>query len=526
MTYRLGIDVGGTNTDAVILDETNAVVAKQKVPTSPDVSSGIDIAVSKVLEKAEINPQDIVDAMLGTTHATNAIVERKGLSKVAVIRVSGPSGYAIPPFVEWPEDLLEAVEASYSIVRGGFEYNGAALAEPDEKEIRAAIEAAVKAGAEALAVSSVFAPVNKAHEELVASLAAEILGPDFPVTLSHEIGSVGLIERENAAILNAAIRRLAEKAYGTFRSALTKHGIQADLFITQNDGTLMAVEYAMRYPVLTVASGPTNSLRGAAFLSGVSDGIVVDVGGTTTDVGVLSKGFPRESSAAADVGGVRTNFRMPDLISIGLGGGSLVVASADKVSVGPQSVGYRIGTEALVFGGSTLTASDIAVASGATSMGEPSKVATIAPELVTSAMEQMKKMTEKVIDTMKTSAAGVPVILVGGGSVILKDDLAGASQVKRPDHFDVANAIGAAIAQVSGAVDGVFDIAGAGRDAVIAEVKAKAIAEAVRAGAEETTVSIVELEEIPLAYLPSNAVRFRVKAVGDLKRRTSSARAE
>ncbi|MFH2115563.1 MAG: hydantoinase/oxoprolinase family protein [Spirochaetota bacterium] len=312
---------------------------------------------------------------------------------------------------------------------------------------------------------------------------------------------------------------MAERAYGSFRNSLGKHGIAAELFITQNDGTLMAVDYAMLYPVLTVASGPTNSLRGAAFLSGISDGIVVDVGGTTTDVGVLSKGFPRESSAAAEVGGVRTNFRMPDLISIGLGGGSLVNLDSNPVRVGPQSVGYRISSEALVFGGSTLTASDIAVAIGLASMGNQDKVAALDHQKARLAAEAMQHMTEEIIDKMKTSAEGVPVVLVGGGSVILPDTLMGASTVLRPHDFDVANAIGAAIAQVSGTVDGVFDVAGKGRDAVMAEVKAQAIAEAVRAGADEQTVNIVEIEEIPLAYLPSNAVRFRVKAVGDLRKR-------
>jgi N-methylhydantoinase A/oxoprolinase/acetone carboxylase beta subunit len=127
-------------------------------------------------------------------------------------------------------------------------------------------------------------------------------------------------------------------------------------------------------------------------------------------------------------------------------------------------------------------------------------------------------MVEEVIDKMKTVAGDTPVVVVGGGSIIVPDALTGASTVSKPEHFEVANAIGAAIAQISGGVDGVFDVAGKGRDAVVAEVKEAATQEAVRAGAAEGTVEIVELEEIPLAYLPSNAVRFRVKAVGDLAR--------
>jgi len=518
MRYRLGIDVGGTNTDAVILDESNSVVAKCKEATTPDVSSGINKAVEHVLKESKIDPAHIVDAMLGTTHATNAIIERKGLSRVGVIRLSGPSGYGIPPYIEWPEDLLETLNHTYEIVKGGYEYNGALISDTDEDEIRAALERIKKHGVDALAVSCAFSPVNGEQEILVQKLAREMFGDAFPITLSNEIGSIGLLERENAAILNAAIRNLAEQAYSSFQNVLADHGVHADLFITQNDGTLMSIEYAKEYPVLTIASGPTNSLRGAAFLSGMKDGIVVDVGGTTTDVGVLSKGFPRESSSAAEMGGVRTNFRMPDLIAIGLGGGSLVSGNDKPVTVGPQSVGYKIHTEALIFNGSTLTATDIAVAAGIAQLGDASKVRDIDKGTVEETIGVIKTMVEEVVDKMKVSAEDVPVIVVGGGSILIPESLKGASTVIKPEHFEVANAIGAAIAQVSGSIDGVFDVATKGRDTVIEEVKAMATAEAVKAGAEESSIEIVELEEIPLVYLPSNAVRFRVKAVGDLKR--------
>jgi N-methylhydantoinase A/oxoprolinase/acetone carboxylase beta subunit len=248
----------------------------------------------------------------------------------------------------------------------------------------------------------------------------------------------------------------------------------------------------------------------------MSDALVVDVGGTTTDVGILKQGFPRESTTAMEIGGVRTNFRMPDLIAIGLGGGSLVRREGSTVRVGPDSVGYRITEEALIFGGGILTATDVAVASGMADLGDRSAVSGVDNETARLAVQRMKAMAEEVIDKMKTTAANMPVVLVGGGSILLPQRLIGASDVLRPDNFDVANAIGAAIAQVSGSIDGVYDVATKGRDAVIEEVKEQARQEALRAGAHTDSVEIVELEEIPLAYLPSNAVRFRVKAVGRL----------
>ena len=169
----------------------------------------------------------------------------------------------------------------------------------------------------------------------------------------------------------------------------------ADIYLSQNDGTLMTMDYARRYPILTVACGPTNSIRGASYLSRLDNAIVIDVGGTTTDLGVIQNGFPRESGVAVTIGGVRTNFRMPDVYSIGLGGGSIVREHADgSVTVGPDSVGYEITEKALVFGGDTLTATDIAVRLGMANIGDPAKVAGVDIELARKAMATIRELVE------------------------------------------------------------------------------------------------------------------------------------
>ena len=123
--------------------------------------------------------------------------------------------------------------------------------------------------------------------------------------------------------------------------------------------------------MLTIGSGPANSVRGAAFLTGNSDSLVVDVGGTSTDVGVLVNGFPRESSQGVEIGGVLTNFRMPDLVTMALGGGTVVSAEPGGSRLGPRSVGYLLTQEALVFGGDTPTLTDSAVAAGRADLGRP-----------------------------------------------------------------------------------------------------------------------------------------------------------
>ena len=241
--------------------------------------------------------------------------------------------------------------------------------------------------------------------------------PDTAITLSRDLGRIGLLERENAALLNAALIELARKTVAGFTTALAASGIEAPLYLTQNDGTVMEAAAATALPVMTFASGPTNSMRGAAFLSGLAEAMVVDVGGTSTDVGQLRRGFPREANSVVEIGGVRTLFRMPDLLSIGLGGGSVV--GRDPLTVGPQSVGYRLTSEALVFGGDTLTATDTAVAAGVADIGERRRVAHLSPDLAQAVLALARDRIEDAVDRMKTEAGDVPLIAVGGGAFLV-----------------------------------------------------------------------------------------------------------
>lgn len=313
--YKLGIDVGGTNTDAVLIDENLKVVAAVKNPTSGDIYEGIMGAVDAVLAQANIDRKLIKQAMLGTTQCTNAIVERKGLAPIAILRIGAPASVGIPPMVDWSDDIA-AVAVDTAIIGGGFEFDGKRLADFDEAACRAFFEG-VKGKVESVAISCVFAGVRNDDELAAAAIAREVLGDDVRISISSEIGSMGLVERENATILNAALHLVAERFTEGFAKSLAERGItEADVYLSQNDGTLMTIDHARRYPILTIACGPTNSIRGASYLSRMDDAIVIDVGGTTTDLGVIQNGFPRESSVAVTIGGVRTNFRMPDVVSI------------------------------------------------------------------------------------------------------------------------------------------------------------------------------------------------------------------
>lgn len=511
---RIGIDVGGTNTDAVIVDGKN-VIAWAKVPTTPDVASGIEKVLQEVIAGASLSLSDITAVMLGTTHFANAIVQRKNLTRVGVIRLSLPVGTAVPPLEDWPVALREAISPVVHQVHGGFEVIGVPVAAMDPREIETALAEFRREGIRNIAVTGVFSPMDTSQEEQVARMAEERI-PGVRVSLGKDIGTLGLLERENACVLNAALADVAESVVDGFEAAIRASGLAARIFLTQNDGTLMSAATAKKYPVRTVGSGPTNSMRGAASITGLKDVLVVDVGGTTTDVGVLVNGFPRPAALTVSLGGVRTNFRMPDVFSLGLGGGSIVRPDGDSVRVGPDSVGYRLTREGLSFGGDTPTVTDGAIAAGRAQLGSQALAAPYDRAWGDQVMATVSGMVSAAVDRMKTAAVDVTVVLVGGGSVCIPDQLVGVREILRPAHAQVANALGAALAQVGAEVDRVADLEPAHRRERLDQLRNDVVHEAVLAGAASDTAEVVEIDETPLAYMPGHQVRVRMRAVGDL----------
>ena len=508
---RIGIDVGGTNTDAVLLDGDKVVFAVKR-PTTKDVTSGILDALKALrADPAARGPVDAV--VIGTTHFINAVVQRRNLMKVAAIRIGMPASASLPPFCDWPQDLAEGVRGEIFMLEGGHDYDGRPIVPFDTAGMRAAARRIGDLGLRSVAVSSIFSPLDPSCEVAARDILQEIC-PDVAVTLSHDLGRIGLLERENAALLNAVLHDLAVETVAAFRQATAESGIDAPLFLTQNDGTVMQAETAIAFPVMSFASGATNSMRGAAHLSGLEDALVVDVGGTTSDIGQLRHGFPREANAVVEVGGVRTLFRMPDLLSIGLGGGSHIDPASARV--GPLSVGYRLTQDALVFGGAQLTATDIAVAAGLLDVGDRSRVASISKDMIAAALTDATRQLEENIDRMKTEAGDAPLIAVGGGGFLVPEKLAGVSQIIRVPFGDCANAIGAAIARVSGEADQVFrDLT---RDEAIAAALEIAERKAINAGADPRSLRTIEIEDMPIAYLPGNSLRVRVRVAGALNR--------
>jgi len=507
---RIGIDVGGTNTDAVLIEE-GKVIRAMKAPTSEDVTTGILASLKSLGSTGLLAGKKVDGVMIGTTHFINAVVQRRNLTKVAALRLGMPAAASLPPFCDWPEDLAALVCGGVWMVEGGHEYDGRPFMPLDEAAVTRAAQEMKAKGLKSVGISSIFSPLDPTHERRAAELVTAVI-PDAIITCSADLGRIGLLERENAALLNAALADLSRDTIAAFENSIRESGIAAPLFITQNDGTVAEASQARRLPVYSFASGATNSMRGAAYLSGLQDAMVIDVGGTTTDVGQLKNGFPREANSVVKVGGVRTLFRMPDLLSIGLGGGSHV--QLDPLKVGPLSVGYKLLKDGIAFGGKQLTTTDIAVASGLLELGDKAKVAHLDAATCKKVFDEAARLAEEAIDRMKTEAGDIKLIAVGGGAFLIPDKMAGVSQVIHVEHGDCANAVGAAIAQVSGECDQIFkDLT---RVEAISAAQGIANDRAVAAGAARATLSTIESEDMPLAYLPGNSVRVRVRVVGDV----------
>ena len=593
-TIVIGVDVGGTNTDAAMVltcppvscstagsllnaqlsaweaklqesgrereaaalraqmdgellekQKWRLVLAFIKRRTSDDVKEGVTAAIGDLMGDIWTG-EDISGVFVGSTIFVNAIVQRKRslLSRVGVLRLCGNSTVAVPPFCSFPRPLADIVRGHTALVSGGFEIDGhREIAPVVDSEVDDFVDACVSKGVRCMVVAGVCSPINPAQERHAAARILDALrtrhggeGVDrrYAVTQSHEVAGMSMLERENAAILNACVQPLASHTLASLRASLRELRLESvPLFLTQNDGTVADVATASRLPIRTFSSGPTNSMRGAAWLSGLLDSteksaIVLDVGGTTSDVGAIDNGFLRYSGVHAIIGGVETSFQVPDTISIGLGGGSRVAfEGASGVCVGPDSVGNLLREEARCFGGGTTTATDVANAhhrrGGIPPVGtfvgdaDLSAAAVDATQTV-EAWRRMQALFEELVDRARSTSEPVDVVVVGGGAILLGDSLGGvARRIIRPALGAVANACGAAIAQVAGTVDAVYDLSGVeGRADALARAEEEARQRAITAGAVPETLTLVEREEIPLAYMPLSSARLRIKVVGDL----------
>ncbi len=484
---KIGIDIGGTHTDGALIEGVR-VCKTCKVPTTHPLEDGVAMVI-----EALAGDRSIEQVAIGTTHATNAILQARGLMRVGVLRLAGHNPF-LPPCYGWPRPLQEAVLARCETIGGGLQCDGREITPLWLEEARAAIGRLLNAGAEAIAVVGCFAPLCADQEEAVGHLLDTI-----PHTLSHHLGGIGFIERENAAILNCALKRVIAEGFSRLQEV-----VQAPLVMTQNNGTIISLEQAIRFPVLTLSAGPTNSFVGGARLAGLDNAIVVDIGGTSTDVGVVLNGFARRCLNQSNIGGIPLNFPMPDVLSIAIGGGSHIVGE----KIGPESCARHLKAQAQSFGGPQLTLTDVAMAMGNLTLDGAKPVPIADAEAI---LNRVIEMIERLIFKVQGERQDLPVVVVGGGASLLPTELPKRFLV--PEHAGAANAIGATMAGVSGVVDTVVSLAD-GREQTLTRLKARACKRAICAGADPSSVQVALLEITPYSYVPGALARVNILAAG------------
>lgn len=442
----LGIDTGGTYTDGVIMDrESRKVLHTAKALTTADyLAEGIE----NCMRALRFSQWDCIGMVgLSTTLATNAIVEGKGCSVGLVLLGGCPEG-------EIPAEVTVQIPAKVNI-RGG-------IKQPLSTQMIDEALYQLKGRCDAVAVSGYASVRNPEHELMVKQRATELL--DLPIVCGHEMtGALGYYERTVTTVLNARLLPLIRDLLHNVRSVMRMLKLQVPLMIVRGDGSLMHADYAEERPVETVLSGPAASVTGAHFLSGCKDGVVVDIGGTTTDIAALHDGECKVSEEGAVLSGWRTRVRALEIFTFGLGGDSEIAISEDgNITVGPQKV-VPLCRSDFVSGRTGLTPTDVLHASGAYRQW----IAQKSLDGIRAAADRMGVTAEKLEEKLYRAVVGQLVkyckagtrtlgdersVLIGVGAPAISWLTATATQLHVsctvPCHAEVANAIGAAVGQV------------------------------------------------------------------------------
>jgi N-methylhydantoinase A/oxoprolinase/acetone carboxylase beta subunit len=318
MAYLLGVDTGGTYTDAVVFDEsTDQILASAKsLTTRPDLALGVGRAIDAAIADAAIDVSEIAMVSLSTTLATNALVEGQG-GKVALVFIG------FDPAELGRAGLTDALRGDPVIsLAGGHSHAGGEVLPLDLDALRNAL-LGLDAGITGFAIAASFATRNSAHEIVARDLIRELTGK--PVTCSHELSSaLGGPKRALTAVLNARLIGMIDGLISACEGHLVQVGISARLMVVRGDGALVSASVAREKPIETILSGPAASIAGASWLTGETDALVSDIGGTTTDVCLLQGGKPKIDPQGARVGPYRTMVEAVAMRTTGLGGDSEV----------------------------------------------------------------------------------------------------------------------------------------------------------------------------------------------------------
>jgi N-methylhydantoinase A/oxoprolinase/acetone carboxylase beta subunit len=515
MKYSIGIDIGGTNTDLVLLDPKKRCVCSCKVTTTLPLEIGVEQGLRELIKAVPLTDIEVIS--IGTTHALNALLSAKSLLPVGLIRIAGHKP-ELQPGLRWGKDLRSAVLRGAVTINGGFECHGGEITPFRKEEMKQAVETLLDMGAEGFSIISCFGTLYPQHEEEACVCLQDIAGKDIPVTLSHEIGGIGFVERENATLLNTALKDVIGKSFSALEGICRKLGLGSmRLCLVQNDGSQMTVDEAKHKPIQTLGSGPMNSAKGGRLLSGQDSCVVVDIGGTSTDVACVLNGHVKRSGGVVTIADVRMRFPCPDVLSIALGGGSIINSDGN---IGPRSVGRELCKASQAFGGSILTLTDLALLLG--SIEIPGANLTQIRIEKNQAIKILDKAAFKIahaVRLVRGENKDLPCVLVGGGALLFQEMLPalleGVVSLETEQHTGIANAFGAAHSEISGHFDSVISLHN--RDQALVDATNTARAEAIRKGADPHLLKVGNLAIEPLAYSSNKLARVIVSVSGPTK---------
>lgn len=378
MLYRLGVDVGGTFTDLLLIDERSGATHRAKTPSTPaDPSRAILTGIERICSDLDIRPHDIVRIMHGTTVATNAVLEAKG-ARVGLIVTEGyrqilqiarslvPGGLA--GWIIWPKpEPLVDLRDTYE-VRGRMDAYGRVVTDLDEQQLRLVALELANSGVEAVTISFINAYASAEHEQRAAEIVAEVLG-DVPISLSSDVlPEIREYERTLSTVVNAYVSPVVSRYLVNLETEVRSRGATGDLRLLRSDGGLASIEAAAKAPVNLLLSGPAGGVTGAlwaATLAGHGDVLTLDMGGTSTDVSLIEHGVP-QISRDTEIASLMVRAPSVDVRSVGAGGGSIahVPELTGALRVGPESAGADPGPACYGRGGEVATVTDANVVLG------------------------------------------------------------------------------------------------------------------------------------------------------------------
>jgi hypothetical protein len=469
--YRLGIAMDGDEVAGALVDGRGGIVAvttrRLDGRRTPDTAlmAVLDPLLARTAVIGGRTVEDIDRVLFAISEVDDLVVVPQansdprgawigGHGPVAVVRL-GAATTAVPPLALWPPEFRDRVVLASTCVTGGARLDGTELEPLDEAGL-VDFARTVAGKVEAVAVTGVFATLTPDHELAAAAVLEKELGGAVRIVLSHEIGGTGLLERENATVLQAVMTPSADRDAGRLQNVLTAHGLgHAEVFFARNDGTIMAVDYAATHPLALYGGAAAATVRGAALLAGEKDALVAltRADGTAPAICSVTAGLPRLTSGHTTIAGVPTSLRL-----------------VARVPVRPCE-GTPWDSRGLV----------------------------------------------EAVDRAKTAPADLPLLLGGPGAedlaAILPPQLTGTVGVRCPPWAPAAAAIGVATAPVGGEARRIMalnDDAAMMRDAVSEAARAAAV----HAGADPRYAKAKLLEETPLSYLAEPAVALLARAEG------------